>query len=113
MKEKPDYGEPWSEVINWDEISTRDGRDILYVASDMNEPYRSRAIECVNACAGLADPAKEIAEMREALKEAAAAINEARECVFGEVNSWRAVDVNLPKCKTALVKIEALNRWEE
>ncbi len=35
----------------------------------MNEPYRSRAINCVNACAGMADPAKEIAAMRESLNQ--------------------------------------------
>lgn len=35
----------------------------------------SRAVVCVNACAGMADPAVEIAAMREAIREACEALN--------------------------------------
>lgn len=66
----PDFGEPWIELATWNHLQTVDGKTIVYDASDMNEPYRSRAITCVNACAGMADPAAEIQAMREAIKEA-------------------------------------------
>lgn len=72
-----------------------------------------RAVECVNACAGLADPAKEIAEMREALKEAEKSFKMIDACepdfTSPELFYRNAKD----HCLNALAKIEALNRWEE
>lgn len=64
-----DYGEPWRESTTLDYLITEDDREILYNASSMHEPYRSRAITCVNACSGMADPEKEIQEMRDAQGE--------------------------------------------
>jgi hypothetical protein len=81
----PDYGEPWKEkAYNYTVGDTGDvdgvieirTREELKVAdtwnpSDENEALFSRAITCVNACAGMADPAAEIESMREAIREAA------------------------------------------
>lgn len=58
----PDYGEPWRPSQMWSTGYERAGA----VAFDSNK-HRDRIIACVNACAGMADPAKEIAAMREAL----------------------------------------------
>jgi hypothetical protein len=59
----PDYGEPWKEA-----------GDAAII--DLNNEYVggytkvARIITCVNACAGMSDPEKEIKAMREAIKEA-------------------------------------------
>ena len=37
---------------------------------------RDRAIACMNACAGMADPAKEIAAMREVIRQAQVALQD-------------------------------------
>ena len=84
MSTTPDYGEPWKEkAYNYTvgdtgdvegviEIRTREELRVAYAwnPSDENEALFSRAIACVNACAGIADPAAEIQAMREALREA-------------------------------------------
>ena len=59
-KKVPDYGEPWwkSGQYTVEPILDREGD-----AVDEDE----RAIQCVNACAGMTDPAVEIAAMREAV----------------------------------------------
>lgn len=63
----PDYGEPWEEQSD-DEIFSRNGDEgTLAIAQGC---VRERIIACVNACAGMANPAKDIAELREAIKEA-------------------------------------------
>jgi hypothetical protein len=56
----PDYGEPWYYDDDLDFALTRNGS-----AGD-----ERRIVECVNACAGMADPAAEITAMREAIREA-------------------------------------------
>lgn len=60
MSDKPDFGEPWRESSGrlWD----RDGGPIFigYVKG-------ARIAECVSACAGMSDPAAEIAALRQAL----------------------------------------------
>lgn len=68
-KPAPGYGEPWTESIAWNTIQTRRAETVIYDASDMKQPYRARAIQCVNACAGMADPSAEIQAMRVAIKE--------------------------------------------
>lgn len=57
----PDYGEPWHEQT----ASMNKGVHWL------NTEQFNRAVSCVNACAGMADPAAEIEVMRVAIKEAA------------------------------------------
>ena len=94
-KKAPDYGEPWTEYTNWDEIICRNQETILYPASSLE--HCARAIQCVNACAGMADPAAELAAMREAIKEAHAALLRISECrVFYEdsmdINSYATND---------------------
>jgi len=50
----PDYGEPWSYNYDLDLALTRNGSAV----------YERRIIACVNACAGMADPAAEIANLK-------------------------------------------------
>jgi hypothetical protein len=61
----PDYGEPWHNN-GFGFISSLNGSNQFFCEA-FNESYTSRIISCANACAGMADPAKEIAAMREAL----------------------------------------------
>lgn len=56
----PDYGEPWS-AFDFDRCKTRHGAIFELIAGT-----RNRAIACVNACAGMADPATEIAMLKQA-----------------------------------------------
>lgn len=58
----PDFGEPWREqTVSFlpGTIENRDGKVVN------TREQKLRAIACVNACAGMADPAKEIAFLRE------------------------------------------------
>lgn len=67
----PDYGEPWDASSEY--VYNGCGKQVhLYTE-------RSRVAACVNACAGMADPAAEIAAMREALLSARDALTEAFE----------------------------------
>ena len=58
--EKPDYGEPWKK---YDENGIQ-SRDEFWIADVKTPLIRDRIVVCVNACEGLDDPAKEIAELR-------------------------------------------------
>jgi hypothetical protein len=63
----PDFGEPWREqTISFmpGTIEDRDGKVVN------TRGQKLRAIDCVAACAGMADPAREIQAMRDAIKEA-------------------------------------------
>jgi hypothetical protein len=55
----PDYGEPWR-LFPPKAILTADGRLALAPG-----PRRARLVACVNALAGVADPAAELARLRE------------------------------------------------
>lgn len=62
--EKPDYGEPWKK---YDENGIQ-SRDEFWIADVKTPSIRDRIAACVNACAGMDDPAKEIeAAEREAV----------------------------------------------
>ena len=62
--EKPDYGEPWKK---YDENGIQ-SRDEFWIADVKTPLIRDRIAACVNACAGMDDPAKEIeAAEREAV----------------------------------------------
>lgn len=68
MSTTPDYGEPWK-------LRTEGSRTVIInpgaTGADFDLPiHAARAFSCVNACAGMADPAAEIEAMREAIKEA-------------------------------------------
>ena len=84
-KTAPDYGEPWkldaynSPLGDSDDfegvlqIYTREHQEFVAEAwnpEDKHDEQFSRIITCVNACAGMADPAAEIQAMREAIMEA-------------------------------------------
>jgi hypothetical protein len=56
----PAYGEPWK-PLQPDVIYDNFG---YWVADAFNPLIRDRIITCVNACAGMADPAKEIANLK-------------------------------------------------
>lgn len=64
----PDFGEPWQNELGDFEIYPRTGGDATAYAEGAKT--RDRVIACVNACAGMADPATEIQAMREAIKDA-------------------------------------------
>lgn len=60
----PDYGEPLRAAFG-NAVRDRNGQ-----LTNLEWSLRDRAIACVNACAGMADPAKEIQAMREKLDAA-------------------------------------------
>lgn len=61
----PDYGEPWSASDK--ALYHRDGPLASFmITAEMAE----RVVQCVNACAGMSNPAAEIQAMRDAIKEA-------------------------------------------
>lgn len=66
----PDYGEPWNVGRIDRPTEDRHGHDPLMLHSTA-----SRAVLCVNACAGMVDPAAELQKMREAIREAHDALN--------------------------------------
>jgi hypothetical protein len=61
----PDFGEPWQATDH--HFVTTEGNFSTGVLASLR---RKRIAACVNACAGLADPAAEIEAMRAAIKEA-------------------------------------------
>lgn len=62
----PDYGEPWKLHTDFAYDITVNG---ALAASFEELDKANRAISCVNACAGMVDPAAEIQEMREELAD--------------------------------------------
>lgn len=67
----PDYGEPWKFSQGEPSIESRDDDAVLTgIDYEMDDAKIQRAVSCVNTCAGMVDPVKEITAMREALKEA-------------------------------------------
>ena len=68
MSTTPDYGEPWDfDGENW--ITDMANKEVLNLDS-IHSKNADRLVACVNACAGMADPAAEIQAMREAIKNA-------------------------------------------
>lgn len=104
----PDYNEPWSIQEGHLSTSLFDGKGAYFadihelVGEDSSVAWAKagRIIACVNACAGMADPAKEIAAMREAIQEAHEALKELR--------SFYIEMTNLPPCaaNAALAKLQ-------
>lgn len=60
-----DYGEPWKPAFT--NCFSLNAGDIRHFECG----WRDRAIACVNACAGMAEPAKEIDAMRDQIKNSA------------------------------------------
>jgi len=65
-KTAPDFGEPWNATGEY--VHTRDSKEVPLYAK------RLRIAQCVNACAGMSDPAAEIQALRDAVKEACDAL---------------------------------------
>ena len=63
-QQAPDFGEPWREQTVSFMPGTIEDRDGKVVNS---REHKLRAIECVTACSGMADPAKEIQALRDLL----------------------------------------------
>jgi hypothetical protein len=81
----PDFGEPWSPDKTWSQIICNRGSVHAMVdVFDKTPGLRDRIIACVNATAGMADPAKEIQAMRNAIEDAGRAladlVEHIREC---------------------------------
>jgi hypothetical protein len=107
----PDYGEPWeinsrsSEVGDTgdydgvEEIYTRDKvvRAISWNPEDEDTEAFKRIVACVNACAGVADPAAHMAAMREAIREAHAALAKTGRCL----SIWHNASGSLCQTKDA------------
>jgi len=70
----PDFGEPWK-TTNY-----RNGGILTSYDQPIMEGFKlvKRAVTCVNACAGMRDPAAEIQALRDAVKEAYRVIENAR-----------------------------------
>ena len=64
-EQTPDYGEPWQRSCAEMYVINRHGEAHCICGKRLE-----RTISCVNAYAGMADPAAEIEAMREAIKEA-------------------------------------------
>ena len=79
----PDYNEPWSIQKGHLSTSLFDGEGVYFadihefVGEDSSVAWAKaeRIIACVNTCSKMADPAKEIAAMREAIREAHTALD--------------------------------------
>jgi hypothetical protein len=84
----PDFGEPWHPDKTWPQIiCNKGGVHAMVDVFDKTPGLRDRIISCVNATAGMADPAKEIQAMRDAFKETAlAAVCQERDARI-EINS--------------------------
>lgn len=67
----PDYGEPW-EVDSARGVRDESGWIICYPFGSKEEEQKmaGRIVACVNACAGMTDPANEIQSLREKLRQA-------------------------------------------
>jgi len=100
----PDYGEPWS-AFDFDQCKTRHGAIFELIAGT-----RNRSIACVNACAGMADPAAEIAAMREALREAHTSLNLCSGIIGAPFDTeWKSVeecDAAYGSAKSTLAKLQ-------
>lgn len=80
----PDYNEPWSIQKGHLSTSLFDGEGVYFadihelVCEDSSVAWAKaeRIVACVNTCSKMADPAAEIAAMREAIREAGAALDD-------------------------------------
>lgn len=95
-KTAPDFGEPWTRSFtNAFKINTGELRHFEC-------GWRDRAISCVNACAGMSDPAAEIQALREAVKEAGDAFEDLIS-LLPDVPPWAHTEATL-----ALSKLQSL-----
>jgi hypothetical protein len=111
----PDYGEPWKlyepPYRIWRDALDRHGNIVFDDGSDSGrgDPYCSketavRIIACVNACAGLPNPAAHLAAMREAIREAHDALAEL--VALGSLELPHRRDNALNAGQSALTKLQ-------
>jgi len=96
-KTAPDFGEPWQNELGDFEIYPSTGGDATAYAEGART--RDRVIACVNACAGMRDPAAEMQALRDAVKEARRAICDLRLHVSEDCDQSQA-NLALAKLKT-------------
>lgn len=103
-KTAPDFGEPWK-TTNY-----RDGGIVTSYDQPIMEGFKlvKRAVACVNACAGMSDPAAEIEAMREAIKEAHSALTELDQCRILYGDSMAIDNHTTDACATARAKLKTL-----
>ena len=100
----PDYGEPWHEQEPPHPISVRAG---VYW---LNPRQFNRAVACVNACAGMADPAKEISELKayaQKCKDGCITLSHSIDRIdyaCGEPNEMEVSDYCIHQCDEAVVE---------
>ena len=98
MSTTQDYDEPWDfDGENW--ITDVDNKEVLNLDS-IHSKNAKRLVACVNACAGMTDPAAEI----EAMREVVAAAENCRH--------WHDCSYNPATGKTEGVIISAVSFWE-
>jgi len=85
MSTTQDYDEPWDfDGENW--ITDVDNKEVLNLDS-IHSKNAKRLVACVNACAGMTDPAAEIQAMREAIRNA----SHFASCILTEAGrQWQA-----------------------
>jgi hypothetical protein len=72
----PDYGEPWKFNQGEPSIESRDDDAVLTgIDYEIDDAKIQRAVSCVNACAGMTDPAAEIAMLKLARERALDAVD--------------------------------------
>lgn len=97
----PDHGEPFALPLYYDcesdwgfireasnalacvvrrPLNEREFAEYRRTGNDPMEPRANRIVACVNACAGMIDPAAEIQAMRTAIKEAYRALEVVSDC---------------------------------
>ena len=111
VKSTPDYGEPWSadERPQHDALFIKDSTPLCLMFRKGG--FAQRASACVNACAGMADPAKEISAMREAIREAVRTINLAKNSLHIASDpkvkaQWSENCMENKLCNSALAKLQ-------
>jgi len=114
----PDYGEPWSIQEGHLSTSLFDGEGVYFadihelVGEDSSVAWAKagRIIACVNACSKMADPEKEIAAMREVLREAHTSLNLCSSIIGAPFDTeWKSVeecDAAYGSAKSTLAKLQ-------
>ncbi len=70
MRPVPDFGEPWKFSRGEPSIESREDDAVLTgIDYEFDDAKIQRAVACVNACAGMADPAREIARLQNCSEE--------------------------------------------
>lgn len=112
MSTKPDYGEPWvidENLPYWWQALDRNGETAFDDGSaggeygpECSREAGDRIIACVNACAGMADPAAEIAELKRERDEAREIIATVTDQLVRDQNASRESAAELAAMRAAI-----------